>query len=180
MEKARLLLPREIKTATEILRAGGIVAVSTETVWGLCANLQSGDKLFAAKNRPRDKSLVMQFATLHAAKKYFGAALGEDEIKLFKKYRGKITVVLKNNIAVRIPDDKNMRKFLKLTQPVYVTSANISGQPAATNWETVFETLGNKIDAIIKSAPCAIGLPSTIVKIVDGTLTVLREGAARI
>jgi|GEM_PF-5141204 len=180
MALARLLNESEIDIAVEILRAGGVVAVRTETVWGLCANLENGNKLYAAKRRPADKSLVMQFADLDSAKAYFKKDLGAGEEQLFKTYGGKITVVLKNNIAVRIPEDPIIKSILEKIQPLYVTSANISGEADAKKWEIVLKTLGGVIDAIVKSPEILCGIPSTIVKIEAQGVKIIRQGAAEI
>ncbi|MDR0462156.1 MAG: L-threonylcarbamoyladenylate synthase [Christensenellaceae bacterium] len=176
-----LLTKRQIPKAAQVIKNGGVVAVRTETVWGLATLPENAKKVYDAKNRPADKNLVLQFPSLEQVSQRFELSLVQR--RLFKKFRGGITIALSDNTAVRIPCDPIMRKFLRVCakicggSPLVVTSANISGQAPATTWQGVNETLGGRIDAIIVSSPCKIGQPSTIVKIDKNLIKFIRIGA---
>jgi L-threonylcarbamoyladenylate synthase len=176
--KTIILDETEIAKAAEILRAGGVAAFRTETVFGIGANLENGAKLFAAKNRPPEKNLVMQFAGLPDAEAFLGAGLTPIARALLLHFGGKITVVLPNGQGVRLPEDPVARAILAAVKgPLLVTSANLSGQPDSTTWQAARKALDGRIDAIVKSAPAKIGKPSTIIQIAPET-RILREGAA--
>ena len=174
---AILLSQKQMYAAAAIISGGGIVGIRTETVWGVASNLQSASKIFVAKNRPVDKNLVLQFASLKDVLKYFEGNISKIEQKLFKKFKSGLTIALSQNIAVRIPADPVTRKFLHICNPpLVVTSANISGQEPAKTWQQVYESLGERIDAIIVSSPCKLGTPSTIIKITNDKLEIIRQG----
>jgi tRNA threonylcarbamoyl adenosine modification protein (Sua5/YciO/YrdC/YwlC family) len=183
----KLLTQKQIRAAAEIIKNGGVVAVRTETVFGLAAKLDCAEKLYIAKNRPENKHLIMQFPTIKAAKMYLKSGVSCAEMRLLRRYKRGLTVICMGENGqnppqgVRIPADRVTKKLLKICgEPLYVTSANISGEPDATTWEQVQKSLDGKIDAIIMSKPCKIGLPSTIVKITDGEIEIIRQGAAHV
>lgn len=176
-----LLFEKQIALAAEILRAGGVVAFRTETVYGLGATVANADKIFAAKGRPSEKSLVWQFPSVRACAEYFGDKITAREIAVLKKYKVGFTLVLSNGTAVRIPHDKIAKRILAAAgEPLVVTSANVSGEPAATTWTEIEATLGDKIDAIVMSGRAKYGVPSTICKINGEKLEILRQGFAKI
>jgi len=171
-----LLTQKDIHHAAQILKNGGVVAVRTETVWGLAANLENGRALFSAKNRPPEKNLVMQTSLKEATVRF--ADMTPAELKFLKKFKKGLTVVLQNGQALRIPADPITKKLLKsYGAPLYVTSANVSGQPDCLTWQSVNQNLGGRINAIIMAKPCKIGKPSTIIKIDGDRVRILRKGA---
>jgi L-threonylcarbamoyladenylate synthase len=173
---AEILNKSEGARAAEIIKAGGVVAVRTETVWGLAALKESAEKVFHAKQRPVDKNLVFQCPNIKEAQKHF--YLSDLAKKLFKKYKGKITVALDPDTALRIPKDRVIKKLLTACAvPLVVTSANISGEPPCKDWREIDEKLGTRIDAIIKSGRSKIGKPSTIVAVHNKHIEFVRIGA---
>jgi len=176
-----LLSENEIPVAAQILRDGGLVAFRTETVYGLGALATSPasiKKIFTAKNRPAEKQLVWQFPNLRAACAYFGDAIDTAHKNLFKAFPHGLTVIISNGIGVRIPSDPIARRVLReCAVPLVVTSANTSGNQSPTTWQQVKAELDGKIDAIVMSKPCQLGVPSTIVKITTGKIEILRQGA---
>jgi L-threonylcarbamoyladenylate synthase len=165
------------------LRAGELVAVPTETVYGLAANAldaRACRKIFAAKGRPANDPLIVHIHTL--------AQLGEvaevnaDALRLAKKFwPGPLTLVLPKksvvpdvvsaglpSVAVRMPSHPLFRRLLKLAGvPLAAPSANPFGYVSPTSAEHVRAGLGRKIRYILDGGPCAIGLESTIVDLRD-------------
>jgi len=170
-----ILTEKQMTAAAQVIHAGGVVAIRTETVWGLATNLQNQNKIFAAKNRPIDKKVPVQFDSLKSALKHYD--ITPTEQKFFKRFKKGLTVVLQNDVAVRIPADPVTKKLIKACGvPLAVTSANISAQEPAKTWQEVEKTLGGRIEAIVMSRPCQLGTPSTIIKINNGKLDILRQG----
>jgi len=177
----QLLTEKQIQTGVQIIRDGGLVAFQTETVYGLAAdasNQNAIQKIYEAKNRPMDKQLVLQFADIHSAHAHFPNDIDAGTRRLLKKFKVGLTVVLANGTAVRIPANKFAKKFLRACEtPLVVTSANTSAQPSTTTWNAVYDDLNGRIDAIFMSRPSKLGKPSTIIKIENGDIKILREGA---
>lgn len=179
--------------AAEILQSGGIVAFPTETVYGLgvdATNADAVDRLFAAKGRPTDNPLIVHLAdwTLWnmAAK-----SITESAAALLKQFSpGPITVVLPKrdeicnqvtaglaSVGIRVPRHDAALEILRSAGiPIAAPSANNSGRPSCTTWQSVLEDLDGKVDAVFESAPCSIGLESTVVDCRDETPIVLRAG----
>ena len=184
--------PEAFKKGGEILRNGGLVAFPTETVYGLGGNALDADaakKIYAAKGRPSDNPLIIHLARVDDAEKYCHT----DDMfrRLAARFMpGPITVVLKkrdiipdtvtgglDTVAVRIPADKNARALIEAAGvPVAAPSANTSGKPSPTCAAHVIEDMRGRIDMIIDGGDSEIGLESTIVKLVNGHLTLLRPG----
>jgi len=180
---AKVLKESELDKAANILLAGGVVAFRTETVYGVATKLDCAHKLFEVKKREQSKKLVMQFGNLKAAKKYFGG-LREIEEQFIAEFGGLITVIHRDErgehdcVAFRIPDDPIAREILlQCGEPLYVTSANISGEAAALTWMEAFESVGEDLDAIVMSGPCELGVATTLVDINEYGIEIIREGA---
>ena len=182
-----------INECARILTRGGLVAFPTETVYGLGADatdLDAAKKIYAAKGRPSDNPLIIHIATPDDAEKY--AYTCPLYYKLAQAFMpGPLTVVLKkkdtvpdsvtgglDTVAVRCPSHPIARELIRACGfAVAAPSANVSGSPSPTCAEHVIGDLNGVIDAIIDGGGCEIGLESTIVKIDDNSLTLLRPGA---
>ena len=181
------------RIAAEIIKSGGLVAIPTETVYGLGADGLNPDavaKIFLAKGRPQDNPLI-----LHVAQ--------ADQIRLFCRdipdaaYRlaeafwpGPLTMVLPArdsvplstraglpSVAVRCPDNAVTREIIRLAGvPLAAPSANISGKPSTTTAEHVLHDHNGNIDAIVDGGPCRVGLESTIVDLTEDRPRLLRPG----
>ncbi|MDO6590816.1 MULTISPECIES: L-threonylcarbamoyladenylate synthase [Rhodobacterales] len=182
-----------LTTAAEILRAGGLVAFGTETVYGLGADARNDTavaRIYAAKGRPSFNPLIVHLPDLATAEQY--CVFNDDARALAAAFwPGAMTLVLPlrqgagisklvtaglDTLAVRLPDHKVARDFLeKFDGPVAAPSANPSGRVSPTNADHVIAGLGGKIDAIIDGGPCGVGVESTIVSCV-GTPAILRAG----
>jgi L-threonylcarbamoyladenylate synthase len=183
--------------AAEILKAGGLVAFPTETVYGLGANVfdeASVAKIFKAKRRPADNPLIAHVASFEQIRQ-LAAEVTETAEKLIEKFfPGPLTVVLKksdsvpdvataglDSIGVRMPRNQIARDFLiACGTPVVAPSANLSGRPSPTTWQAVYEDLNGRIDCILQGDPTEIGLESTVVDCRNEVPIVLRLGAVSV
>lgn len=184
----------EIIRAAALLREGGLVVIPTETVYGLGGdgtNPDSSQKIYAAKGRPSDNPLIIHIAEPSDAEKY--AYTNEMYYRLAKHFMpGPLTVILKkkdtvpyettgglDTVAIRCPSHPVAHEIIKEAGvPIAAPSANISGKPSATAAEYVIEDFDGRVDMIVDSGPCEIGLESTIVLInEDNSLILLRPGA---
>ncbi|TLU82022.1 MAG: threonylcarbamoyl-AMP synthase [Chlorobium sp.] len=180
--------------AAAILNAGNIVAFPTETVYGLGAGICHPDavsKIFIAKERPSDNPLIVHVADVDQIGDV-AAELNEHAKKLVERFfPGPLTLVLRKNphipvsvtagldtVGVRCPSNPIAHEFLRRACcPVAAPSANISGVPSSTNWETVYKDLAGKISCILRGNPSEIGLESTIVDCSGPVPLLLRTGA---
>jgi L-threonylcarbamoyladenylate synthase len=191
------LLPPDaggIARAVAILSAGGMVAIPTETVYGLAADATDGRavaRIFEAKGRPSFNPLIVHVPDMAAAEALAempGAARGLAEafwpgpLTLALPLRpgaglsGLVTAGLPT-VALRVPAHPVMQAVLRgLGRPLAAPSANSSGRISATRAEHVVADLGAAVDAVIDAGPCAVGLESTILAPEEGRLRLLREG----
>ena len=179
--------------AAEILRAGGLVAFGTETVYGLGADACNDTAvagIYKAKGRPSFNPLIVHLATVDLAEQY--CVFNDDARALAAAFwPGALTLVLPvkpdagvsklvtaglDTLAVRVPDHAVAQEFLQaFGGPVAAPSANPSGRISPTTAEHVVAGLTGKIDAVIDGGPCSVGVESTIVSCV-GEPALLRAG----
>ncbi|MBQ0084042.1 MAG: threonylcarbamoyl-AMP synthase [Clostridiales bacterium] len=182
-----------IYTAACILNQGGVVAIPTETVYGLAASAfcdEAIKKVFKAKGRPQDNPLIVHIAEIEQLETVT-SSVPEIAYTLSKEFwPGPLTMVLPKNdkicesvscglntVAVRMPSDPVARAIIKEAGiPLAAPSANISGYPSPTCASHVLADLEGKIDAVIMGGQCSVGLESTVVSLV-GTPRLLRPGA---
>ena len=183
----------ELDEVIQILKSEGIVIFPTETVYGIGGNALSNkvvDRVYEAKKRPRDKAVNIMVANPSQIEKY--AQITSDiERKIIKNFMpGPITLILKkrqdfgdyftsdnDTIGVRIPKQKIINAILdKVDFPLIAPSANISGKPSGTEVEQIKNDFKNSVDAIIDGGKAELSLSSTIVKVVDDEIVILREG----
>ena len=179
MEIVTELLPEhDMERAVRIVNQGGVVAVRTETVYGLVVGLAHMNKMLAAKKSGSAKKIVMMFPDIEKLHQYFGSHISPMEKSIIEKFRGGLAVVLAaHNVAVRIPDDAVARKFLSyFDAPLLISSANITGEPAATTWQQVLKNMNGRVDAIIMSSPSRLGVHSSVVKVTGTRVEIIREG----
>ncbi len=186
--------PGNIASAAAMIRDGKRVAFSTETVYGLGADATNDEAIagiFEAKGRPSFNPLIVHFT--NTAQVANVVDFSETATVLGEAFwPGALTLVLKRKIdcpvsllasagletlAVRVPSHPLAHEFLKQARaPVAAPSANRSGQISPTTAEHVFESLGDKVDAILDGGPCAVGLESTVIDLSSDTPTLLRPG----
>lgn len=184
---------KDIAKAKALLEEGKLVAIPTETVYGLAANALDASavtKIFAAKNRPFFDPLIVHVPDVEGAKKYV-EQIPTNALSLMREFwPGPITFLLnKKNIipdlvtsgldrvGIRCPNHELTHELLKsLPFPLAAPSANPFGYVSPTKPAHVNEQLGDKIDYILDGGECNIGIESTIVGFEDGTAIVYRVG----
>jgi len=182
-----------IRTAAEILRRGGLAAFPTETVYGLGAdalNPVAAAGIFEAKKRPFFDPLIVHIADLSGVETVARNAAPKS-IKLMEKFwPGPLTIVLDKKdtvpdivtsglptVAVRMPVHPAARSLIRAAGiPVAAPSANRFGCLSPTTAEHVYNQLGDSVDIILDGGPCSIGIESTIVRITDNRIYLLRPG----
>lgn len=183
----------EIEEIAAIINNGGVVAIPTETVYGLAANALNEEaikKIFSAKGRPSDNPLIVHIASTSEIEKY-ACEIKPQAFKLLEKFSpGPLTVVFKkrniipdivsgglDSVALRIPSHKIALEIIKKAGvPLAAPSANISGSPSPTRFEHVFNDLNGKIDAIVDGGDCSFGVESTVISFVNEKPVLLRPG----
>ncbi|MEG0227491.1 MAG: L-threonylcarbamoyladenylate synthase [Lachnospiraceae bacterium] len=183
-----------IEEAGAILKAGGLVAFPTETVYGLGANAldeEAAKKIYAAKGRPSDNPLIVHIAELQALEDITINLPPETAEIAARFWPGPLTMIFEKSdkipygttggldtVAVRMPDDKIARALI-LAGGGYIAapSANTSGRPSTTTAQHVFEDLDGKIDMILDGGAVSIGVESTILDMTVVPPMILRPGA---
>lgn len=183
----------DILRAADLLRNDGIVAIPTETVYGLAGNALKGScvkKIFEAKGRPSDNPLIVhisdisQWAPLVKAIPASAMALAE------KFWPGPLTIILPKSdiipdeicagldtVAVRMPSDKTARAIIGACSfPLAAPSANTSGKPSPTSAYHVKADLDGKIDALVDGGECTVGIESTVISLAADVPRLLRPG----
>ena len=179
--------------AATLLRAGEVVGMPTETVYGLAANALDGKavaKIFAAKGRPQDNPLIVHIAD---QKQMYDLArtVPESAEKLASRFwPGPLTMILPkadcipdevsaglDTVGIRLPSHPVARELIREAGvPLAAPSANTSGRPSTTTSSHVMEDLGGKIPAILEGGPCAVGVESTVVSLAGDKPRLLRPG----
>ena len=186
----RKLFKKEFDETVDLLKSGDIVAFPTDTVFGIGVIYNDGkavEKMKEAKGRDASKPFPLMVADLKQLEEV--AYVTDRERRIAQKYTpGALTLVLKrkdtvaresvngfDTIAIRIPDDRFVLKLLKKAGPMFVTSANISGEPAACNEKEVLRQLDGRIEAVVRGK-AGTGVASTIIDCTGEELRCLREG----
>jgi L-threonylcarbamoyladenylate synthase len=177
--------PEPIAAAAAIVRAGGLVAFPTETVYGLAAdasNPQALERLNAVKGRPPEKPYSLHLYAAAQVRERVSAIPPAAQRLMERFWPGPLTIVLPaddgTTVGFRLPDHPVARAFLKACGvPVVAPSANRSGSAPPTDAAEVLAALGDACDGLLDGGPTPVGRESTVVQVQDGRVTVLREGA---
>ena len=179
--------------AAEIIRNGELVAIPTETVYGLGANGLDENavaKIFEAKGRPQDNPLILHLSSAEEMDRYCHH-VPRMAYRLAEKYwPGPLTIVLParecvpkrttgglDTVAVRCPDNDVTREIIRLAGvPLAAPSANISGKPSTTTAQHVLHDHDGRIAAVVDGGPCRVGVESTIVDLTGDRPRLLRPG----
>jgi tRNA threonylcarbamoyl adenosine modification protein (Sua5/YciO/YrdC/YwlC family) len=174
-----------IEEAADIISQGGVVALPTETVYGLAARADKEevvDRLYRIKDRPRDRAFTFVVGSVEKALEEYFSTLPPFGYRLIEKHwPGPLTIVYYNKngekIGVRVPSHIVTREVLKrISFPVYLPSANISGEKEATTASEVETTFADKIDMVVDGGSCEYCRSSTVVDLTRYPFQVLREG----
>ena len=179
--------------AANIVKEGGLVAIPTETVYGLGAdglNPEAVAKIFAAKGRPQDNPLILHIADAKELEKLCHHIPDAAYTLAEKFWPGPLTMVLPAKdcvpkcttaglptVAVRCPDNDITRQIIRLAGvPIAAPSANISGKPSTTTAQHVLNDHNGKIPLIVDGGACRVGVESTIVDLTEERPRLLRPG----
>ncbi len=174
-----------VKQAVEIIRKGGIVALPTETVYGLgvCAGKKSAvKKLYVLKKRSHEKPLAFALGNIDKAVEDYFDTLPPFGYRLIEKFwPGPLTIIYytprDEKIGIRIPANAITNEILnELDDAVYLPSANISGQKEAMSAVEVEDAFDSQLDLIVDGGKCVYSQSSTVVDLTSRPFKVLREG----
>lgn len=183
----------DICRAGEILRRGGLVAIPTETVYGLAANALDSDavkRIYQAKGRPSDNPLIVHISDVSQL-----APLVREVSEAAKRlaaafWPGPLTIILPKSdlvpsatsggldtVAVRCPSHPTARAVIDAAGvPLAAPSANLSGKPSPTTFRHVQEDLTGRVDALLDGGDCTVGVESTVLTLAQDVPRILRPG----
>ena len=184
----------EVRRAAEILRAGGLVAFPTETVYGLGADASSAAavaRLYATKGRPADHPVIVHFASADKAFSFSREVPEEARVLARRFWPGPLTLILKrgaqakdfvtggqDSVGLRVPSHPVAHALLAaFGGGVAAPSANRFGLVSPTTAAHVREDLGDEVDLVLEGGPSEVGIESTIVDLSSGAARLLRPGA---
>ncbi|VVC00527.1 Threonylcarbamoyl-AMP synthase [uncultured archaeon] len=183
----------KISKASKIIRAGGLVAFPTETVYGLGANALDAKavrKIFMAKGRPFDDPLIVHISSESQVFELARKVTAHAKILMGKFWPGPLTIVLEKNkavpkittagldtVAIRMPENKTAFALIRASGcPIAAPSANLFGKPSPTNARHVLDDLEGKIDAVIDGGQTRIGVESTVIDLSGKSPVMIRPG----
>lgn len=184
----------QVVDAARFLRENEVVALPTETVYGLGGNAKSNEavvKIYAAKGRPADNPLIIHIADKAQLNEFVEEIPNKAAILMDAFWPGPLTLILKykagtlsekataglGTVGVRMPDHPVARALLRSCGlPIAAPSANSSGKPSPTTAEHVFEDLQGKIAGILDGGPTGVGVESTVLDCTVDIPVILRPG----
>ena len=184
---------KSIAVAGEILKNGGLVAIPTETVYGLAANALNEEavkSIYVAKGRPGDNPLIVHIADFEDILPLVKEIPPSAKLCMEKFWPGPFTAVLKKSdlvpktvsggldtVAVRMPNHQTARRIIKSSGcPLAAPSANLSGSPSPTTAKHCIDDLFGKVDGIVLADDCRVGVESTVVSFAVNPPRLLRPG----
>ena len=193
--KTRLLKDTEedIRIAAKIIEQGGLVALPTETVYGLGANAMDADavrKIYEAKGRPADNPTIVHIAEREELGQVTFLVTEDMKTLMDRLWPGPMTMIVPRGeyipyvttgnletVGVRMPENEVARELIRRSGcPIAAPSANLSGKPSPTTAQHVIDDLDGRIDAVIQSGPCRIGIESTVIDMTGKIPMILRPG----
>ena len=183
-----------VRRAAELLRQGGLVAIPTETVYGLAAdacNAEAVRAVYAAKGRPSDNPMIVHIADREMLPELVTAVPPAAALLADAFWPGPLTMVLPRSqrvpltttgglqtVAVRMPSHSVARAVIRAAGvPLAAPSANRSGSPSPTTYRHCIDDLWGLVDAVVESDDCAVGVESTVVSLLGEVPQILRPGA---
>ena len=185
----------QIEAAASLLREGGVVAIPTETVYGLAAdasNAQAVKRIFEIKGRPADHPLILHIADESQLSHWAREVPTAAKLLARQFWPGPLTLILprspqvsdlisggQDSVGVRVPDHPAALALLRAMDDevaLAAPSANRYGRISPTTAAHVYAELGDTVDMILDGGPCQVGLESTIVSFIGDAVSVLRPG----
>jgi L-threonylcarbamoyladenylate synthase len=193
MSRLDVKIASQIDRAVEILKAGGVVAYPTDTVYGLGADVFNADavaKIYDVKRRPRTIPLPVLIAEAEQVKLVASSVSRYARLLMRHFWPGGLTLVLPkaaslpdivtagdDKVAVRLPDHiVPLTIVRRLGKPIIGTSANVSNRPSPLTAQEVEQQLAGQVDLIIDMGRCPGGIESTVVDVTGEAPVVLRQG----
>ena len=192
--KTRIFSKKDIEEAAQILKAGGLVAFPTETVYGLGGNgldKEAARKIYAVKGRPSDNPLILHVSKMEEVYPLVESVPEKAKRLMESFWPGPLTLILKKSkivplestggldtVAIRCPDNALTLELIERAGlPVAGPSANLSGSPSPTEASHVYHDLSGRIEGILDDGAVGIGVESTILDMSTDRPTLLRPGA---
>lgn len=186
--------PEAIEQAARLLIDGEVVAIPTETVYGLACNAKNPlavAKIFRAKGRPQDNPLIVHISDMKMLGELVTSVSPTAKALAEHFWPGPLTMIFEKTplvpyevsggletVAIRMPNHKVAISIIRASGlPLAAPSANLSGKPSPTTAQHVFDDLNGKIPAIIDGGQCEYGVESTVVAVGGDTVRLLRPGA---
>ena len=184
----------DVAKAGQLLKAGELVAVPTETVYGLAANALDADAvagIFAAKERPADNPLIVHIDDKAAVYQLCAEVNAKAEALMEAFWPGPLTIILPRapivpdivsaglpTVAVRMPSHETARAIIRAAGvPLAAPSANRSGSPSPTTAARVAADMDGRIAAIVDGGDCEVGVESTVISLCGDVPLLLRPGS---
>ena len=186
----------DLQRAAALLRDGELVAIPTETVYGLAADALNGAAvaaIFKAKGRPADNPLIVHIAHRAQLDALVADIPPMAEALAQAYWPGPLTMIFRKaacipnevsaglpTVAVRMPSHPIARQIIERSCPLAVPSANRSGIPSPTDAKRVAEDMDGRIAAVVDGGTCEVGVESTVVDVTGDRVRVLRPGAVTV
>lgn len=188
------IFTNDLSGAAEFIRNGGLVAVPTETVYGLAANgldAAAVEKIYEVKGRPAAKPLSLMVPDAQSMERYCREVPPQARTLAARFWPGPLTIVLKareeipsvvlaggDTLGLRCPDHPKTLELLHLTGlPFAAPSANPSGEESPKDAQKVLEYFDGAIDGVVDGGPCGLGRESTLISLAERPFRILRRGA---
>ncbi len=182
-----------VAEAARLLRAGEVVAIPTETVYGLAANALDGQavkKIFAAKGRPQDNPLISHVASMEMLADVWAEVTPQAQALAQAFWPGPLTIILPRaarvadevcaglpTASVRWPSHPAAQRIIRAAGvPLAAPSANLSGSPSPTTARDVLADMDGRIPLVIDGGACGVGVESTVVTLAGDAPELLRPG----
>ena len=191
-----MIIKQDIEKVISDLNSGKVVAIKTDTVYGLVCDANNVAKIYKIKRRDKKKPLAIFIKNIDEVKKYvLNSELSTELVNIMEKYwPGPLTIIFKkrnnvfehltegtNTIGIRIPNDEFLLDILnKVDFPLAQTSCNISGENEYKDALEIENKLGNEIDLIIDGGEISNSKASTIIMTYNNNIEVIREGTIKI
>lgn len=184
----------ELKIPAKIIKEGGIVIFPTETVYGIGTNglnKEAIKKLYEVKQRPLNKPISLLVSNIEMVNQV-AKNISKLEYKIMQNFfPGPLTIILEkkdivpdiltantNTVGIRMPSGEIARKLIEYAGiPIATPSANISGKPSGTNIKDIQKDFAGKVDCLIDNGESKLGIPSTIIRVINNEVHILRQGS---
>ena len=188
---------RALSESSRLIKDGQVVAIPTETVYGLAANALDENavkKIYIAKGRPSDNPLIVHISDISELSPLVADIPEKVKTMAERFWPGPLTMIMKKSsiipsvtsggldtVAVRMPESEYARAIIKACGvPLAAPSANLSGSPSPTNAKYVFDDMNGRIPLIIDGGKSKIGVESTVITFATDIPTVLRPGGVTV